>query len=259
MGAELPTEIRYPDRLDVEKVVKTLPPGFGSPASTTGVENGNSSTNNTDGHVHRIALVFALFGWEADEGHVAGVATCNACFRRLGLWLFKPAASSAAAGNNNNNNNNDNHDSMDLDEGPLMSCLDVSKEHRAYCPWVNPATQNGGRRRPTIAATGTTTTEDKAGWEELVRALQSAHHFRQRASATAMSDYGLLGPIVGADARAETDGATAAAAAPATSDQQQPSAADAAALRDQKDKAQLAKLMKLRKMFDFTKRGRTHK
>ncbi|RPA72269.1 zf-C3HC-domain-containing protein [Ascobolus immersus RN42] len=67
------------------------------------------------------ALVLALFGWECEDPKIP-LLHCSACFRRLGLWLFK------------------------ADEGgdeASVSKLDVKGEHRDYCPWANSTTQGG--------------------------------------------------------------------------------------------------------------------
>ncbi|KAL6714340.1 hypothetical protein ACLMJK_007763 [Lecanora helva] len=92
------------------------------------------------------AAVLALFGWQAEEGHIPGLATCTACFRRLGLWLFKPSS------------DNSTPSSMDR--------LDVVSEHRDFCPWINSLSQNGSASRRTSL-------EGLAGWQALLRTVQA--------------------------------------------------------------------------------------
>ncbi|EPS42028.1 hypothetical protein H072_4014 [Dactylellina haptotyla CBS 200.50] len=84
------------------------------------------------------ALTLALFGWakDANESSVEMVK-CDACFRRLGLWLFvkRPSVTEEEG-----------------DEFSSMSHLNV------YCPWANAASQTG----------------EHAGWEILLRILKSS-------------------------------------------------------------------------------------
>lgn len=46
-----------------------------------------------------------------------------------------------------------------------MDRLDALGEHRDYCPWVNPLSQNGGSRRSSL--------DGLAGWELLLRAVNA--------------------------------------------------------------------------------------
>ncbi|KAF3907965.1 hypothetical protein ABW21_db0208026 [Orbilia brochopaga] len=90
------------------------------------------------------ALVMALFGWAKDDNESSvEMVKCDACFRRLGLWLFvkRPGSSDE-----------------DGDEFSSMYRLNVVDEHRDYCPWVNAASQTG----------------EHAGWEILLRILKSS-------------------------------------------------------------------------------------
>src|SRR5690606_35116253 len=79
----------------------------------------------------------ALFGWANEEPSIPTLLTCSACFRRLGLWLFRPVGQNATS-------------TGATDEDAMVSRLDVVGEHREYCPWVSAASQ--GR---------------EAGWKQL--------------------------------------------------------------------------------------------
>ncbi|KAF3308433.1 hypothetical protein TWF173_001249 [Orbilia oligospora] len=95
-------------------------------------------------HLKQNALVLALFGWSKEDNESSvEMVKCDACFRRLGLWLFvkRPSVTEEEG-----------------DEFSSMSRLNVVDEHREYCPWVNPASQTG----------------DHAGWEILLRILKSS-------------------------------------------------------------------------------------
>lgn len=101
-----------------------------SPASQTS----HPSLSNPDPR----PLAFALHGWRAS---LDGIATCSACFRRLGLWLYtRPAATSA--------------------DPPLK--LDLAANHRAYCPWVSGASQCAPGAHAGLAA-----------WEVLERVVRT--------------------------------------------------------------------------------------
>ena len=111
--------------------------------------------------INTSALILALFGWQAEAGHISGLVTCTACFRRLGLWLFKPTSTS---------------------DGSSMDRLDVVDEHRDYCPWVNELAQNGATLRRTSL-------DGSAGWEMLVRAIDaSAAHRKEHDEYTAATN-----------------------------------------------------------------------
>ncbi|KAK6503094.1 hypothetical protein TWF481_008128 [Arthrobotrys musiformis] len=95
-------------------------------------------------HLKQNALVLALFGWSKEDNESSvEMVKCDACFRRLGLWLFVKRP---------------NVTEEEGDEFSSMSRLNVVDEHREYCPWVNPASQTG----------------DHAGWEILLRILKSS-------------------------------------------------------------------------------------
>ncbi|KAK6538979.1 hypothetical protein TWF694_010527 [Orbilia ellipsospora] len=90
------------------------------------------------------ALILALFGWAKDDKESSvEMVKCDACFRRLGLWLFvkRPSVTEEEG-----------------DDFSSMSRLNVVDEHRDYCPWVNAASQTG----------------EHAGWEILLRILKSS-------------------------------------------------------------------------------------
>ena len=97
------------------------------------------------------AFIMALFGWQAESGSTTGLATCSACFRRLGLWLFTRSSSAG--------------------EEDILQRLDVVAEHMEYCPWINAASQSAGsssvrKRLPSLGP-------QLAGWEVLLRVLRA--------------------------------------------------------------------------------------
>jgi hypothetical protein len=97
------------------------------------------------------SLILALFGWESEDGHIQGLVTCKACFRRLGLWLFTESADGGTS----------------TPYYPLVSHLDVILEHRDYCPWINASSQENSSSRPNSENT-------LPGWQVLQRTLRSS-------------------------------------------------------------------------------------
>jgi len=147
--------MRTPDEFDLELVLTYLPSDFfESPAAA-------QTETVTESEINKIAFLMALFGWQGHKherlGTQLGSVSCHACFRVLGLWLFK---------------------SKEVDEageevtGAAMSKLDVVKEHREYCPWQNASSQNG--QRTSI----TSSTSTFSGWETIIRILKNDHYLR---------------------------------------------------------------------------------
>jgi len=156
MASDLPPDPSIPEDLDVLSMHKQILPLLHPPLTKpqTGaspVSLSRSSDPPPDPEVsetlNHSALALALFGWQAEEGHILGLATCTACFRRLGLWLFQPTT--------------------DHSTPSSMNRLDVVGEHRGYCPWINAISQNG-------AASRRTSIDGLAGWQILLRAVKAS-------------------------------------------------------------------------------------
>ena len=70
---------------------------------------------------NRRAFILALCGWEpAVDAADADVVECRSCFRRLGLWLYRPKSPKAE---------------------PTMEHLDAVDSHLDYCPWKSSEAQ----------------------------------------------------------------------------------------------------------------------
>lgn len=93
------------------------------PHHSTPSSSGTNIVPPTD--INESAFILALFGWANEEPSIPTLLTCSACFRRLGLWLFKHETQAGSIG----------------DDDALVSRLDVIGEHRDYCPWVNKESQ----------------------------------------------------------------------------------------------------------------------
>ena len=154
MNVELPTTLRMPEDIDFEAIRKQLLPLLLHQASP----QASLETPATAMEINELALKFALFGWEAETDSKLNLATCSACFRRLGLWLFVPRPDP--------NNPSESRE-------PIVNRLDLIEEHRLYCPWINGSSQSG----VTTSKTEDTLSPEPTGWEMLLIVVRNAQHF----------------------------------------------------------------------------------
>jgi hypothetical protein len=215
MAGDLPSTLSTPHNPDIQDLVKQVPMEFllsYHPSPPT------ERLQSSDKALNPEAFVLALFGWQAETGHIAGLATCEACFRRLGLWLFKAKTP----------------------EDALMSRLDVIGEHREYCPWVNSLSQSGGgSSRKSLLDIN----DQKSGWETLLRVLQGALHLRSRSDDPAAAP-----SFPGSDTNNEAVWDRVASG--------QGKEAASLVSRDEQDKERWARLKKLKKVFEVKSRKR---
>ncbi|KAL5339418.1 C3HC zinc finger-like-domain-containing protein [Aspergillus crustosus] len=104
-----------------------------------------------DTSINETAFVLAFLGWDAVEG-ATNLAGCGACFRRLGLWIYKSKG-----------------------DAPITDPLDVANEHMEYCPWIDRKTQSD---------TGSSSVKPDSlhnGWELLFQAVKVKHMRQTRA------------------------------------------------------------------------------
>ena len=73
------------------------------------------------------ALEIALHGWRGSEDTGNELLHCDACFQRIGLWMYQPGYKPA-------------HSSSD-DESGDSATIDLVEIHREHCPWRNAHTQ----------------------------------------------------------------------------------------------------------------------
>ena len=73
------------------------------------------------------ALEIALHGWRGSEDSGNELLHCDACFQRIGLWMYQPGYQPA-------------HSSSDADTDDIAT-IDLVEMHRDHCPWRNPDTQ----------------------------------------------------------------------------------------------------------------------
>lgn len=164
MASELPTDPSKPEGLDISDVEARVAPLICSSPPNDPTNGAKDAVHCSSDPIARIsssppvntaALTLALFGWQAEEGHISGLATCAACFRRLGLWLFKTPPDPASQSS--------------------MNRLDVVGEHRDYCPWVNALAQTGASSRRTSL-------DGLAGWQVLLRAVNAITKYERNES-----------------------------------------------------------------------------
>lgn len=146
MASDLPSNLSIPEKSELSEKCEYVLALLCERATKPADPSTDITTSEPTPSLNEAAWTLALFGWQAEESHISGLATCHACFRRLGLWLFKPSAGASS------------ESSMDR--------LDVVGEHRDYCPWINALSQNGNTSRHTSL-------EGLAGWEILLRVVNA--------------------------------------------------------------------------------------
>ncbi|OAA62829.1 c3hc zinc finger protein [Niveomyces insectorum RCEF 264] len=163
--------LRLPAGLDIDAVLATLPPAFFDPAPTS---SASASASSPPQHPNRVALALAVAGWQgltnSRIGAVPNSASCHACLRRLGLWMFKSKQVDPAT-------------NAVLEPAP-MDHLDAVREHRFFCPWKNGAVQrNPGGRTGRSHNRSQPDDAERPGWDVLVRVLQNDAYLRNRVTA----------------------------------------------------------------------------
>lgn len=237
MSTELPSNISTPPSVDSLKL-RDQASSFLLPPSSTSNTPPTSTTSELQAPIDLSALMLAMFGWQAEPSTIPGLAGCSACFRRLGLWLFKsqPRASSPDA---------------PLPSPPSMARLDVVAEHRDYCPWINASSQGGGQinKQPFTQ----TSTADLAGWELLLRVVNNTlYNTGPNAAGLSPTEAQRAETSINVPQQGNVD--TASLRSEATTAYYMKGDDDTAA-RDEKDKERWAKLKRLKQVF-HVKRGK---
>ncbi len=207
--------LRAPEQLDVDVISRYLPSNFFSPPSKD-----LATTNSQPTEINKPALLMALFGWEGYVHDQLGAqldsVSCQACFRVLGLWLFKSKKVNEAG---------------EEVLGPVVNGLDVVMEHRDYCPWRNAASQNGHSSTKTSAST-------MSGSEIILRVLKNDQCLRMA------NEGGKLSKQSSTDNNSEN-----------TNILDIDDDEDAQSIRDEEDKRRWARLRRVKSLFD-TKGGK---
>ena len=233
---ELPSNISTPPAVDPLKLPDQVSSILVSPSPPSDITPTSPTPEVQQAPIDTSALMLAVFGWQAEPSTIAGLASCAACFRRLGLWLFKPSSHPSSPRSPSSS-------------PPPMARLDVVAEHREYCPWINASSQGGGG-----SSTGShISTANLAGWELLLRAINNAQQSRRDAA-------GL--PLLSDERRADSAVDDVPFGANEDTSSLRSEAVTAAdmhakelAARDEKDKERWAKLKRLKQVF-HVKRGK---
>lgn len=105
------------------RVRNEIPPSLSHPEiDLCSIKHSSEDTDN--GPIFESAVILALFGWQNEDPGIPSLVTCSACFRRLGLWLFRKKAKA---------DDIMDEDSDDGEEEASVSRLDVIGEHREVC------------------------------------------------------------------------------------------------------------------------------
>ncbi|KAL1976179.1 hypothetical protein VTN31DRAFT_2461 [Thermomyces dupontii] len=141
--------IQTPEALDLSEIIKILPPDFvkhemfqeGQDLSPKDAGTNNPAIDET-------SFAFAFFGWDVVKDGSSGLLECRACFRRLGLWLYRPKEDGKEA---------------------IYQKLSVADEHMDYCPWINGVAQSG------TGKPGETAENLASAWEILAQNIRVKH------------------------------------------------------------------------------------
>lgn len=172
LGDKLPAHdsIQTPDGFDIESLIKSLPEDWfkesnGVPGSTNPPAEVNGDNNGTAQRpaaeslqtINQAAITMAFFGWDSTIDGSMDLAACRACFRRLGLWMYKPKENGDIS---------------------VYTSLDAAAEHMDYCPWVDRVAQSGTGKANEKAASL------RSGWEIVTEAVKVKHRRRIRSVAS---------------------------------------------------------------------------
>ncbi|KAI7506596.1 zf-C3HC-domain-containing protein [Hortaea werneckii] len=72
------------------------------------------------------ALEIAMHGWKGSEDSGNELLHCDACFQRIGLWMYQPGYKPARSTS---------------DDEDQTAIVDLVELHREHCPWRNPDSQ----------------------------------------------------------------------------------------------------------------------
>jgi hypothetical protein len=231
--------LRLPDDLNVATVISQLPSDFFTNPPPMDRSQANSP--------NKVALSLALLGWQGLSspkiGAVQNSASCQTCFRRLGLWMFKSKEVSPGG---------------EIIVPAPMDHLNPIKEHRFFCPWKNETFQRLGSAHPNPAS-------DQPGWKILLQTikndayLRGEYEDRPRSVAGPKQKAGAVVPTTPNQTNLTVPGATPTVGLDSPGFNMRPDSGaveeEDEGARDAKDKERWARLRKVKSLFD-TKGGK---
>lgn len=160
-------------QLQTQTEDQTEPPKPSEPSSQTDQPPPDSNPEaKPQNQINKSALALASLGWDNTNNAPTDTTTkttttdlisCAACFRRLGLWLYKPRENGTKS---------------------VYGTLDAANEHMEYCPWISREAQSGtGTAKPA----GEKMEDLRSGWELLVLAGRALYRRRVRSMAAVAS------------------------------------------------------------------------
>lgn len=126
-----------------ERLLADFPPTLlASPDTEPTREQNNANENDDDTNggtspdtsteTKAKTLLVALCGWRGVLESGTELLCCDACFQRIGLWMYQPDYKRSVRSTNDN----------DGDDEELDPALDLIDLHREHCPWRNATTQS---------------------------------------------------------------------------------------------------------------------
>jgi hypothetical protein len=91
------------------------------------VENPSAPDDSTPSEP---ALEVAMHGWRGSSESSSELLNCDACFQRIGLWMYQPDYRPHAPSSSNPEEENDDN-----------AVIELVEMHREHCPWRNAASQ----------------------------------------------------------------------------------------------------------------------
>ena len=189
-------------------------------------EDTNEESEITEETKHKVLKV-AVCGWHGSTESSTQLLACEACFQRIGLWMYQPDYKPHRFG-----------DDDDGEEEEDRS-LDLIQLHREHCPWRNPIMQ---------AATGNYA--GKSAHAILLDVLDRYIDEQRRRSRGTIQGPVTAGSEVESDAGATDDGRESLAL------ETMPSMPELTRAETEKyDKERMSKLRRLRTVLGFKKRA----
>jgi hypothetical protein len=206
--------LHSPEDFDLDSVITYLPKNF----FASSFIDAEPSSPAAQSDINRVAFMMALFGWTArPETKIRdGAAVCEACFRTLGLWLFK---------------SKELNDAGEVIRPATMNYLDPVDQHREYCPWKNAKSQSASSNK-----SETVNVPELAAWQIIIRVLKNNYRLREAGKGWEIDKY--------------QAGAADTTSRPGTALERDYDDEDAKNIREEKDRQRWARLRRVKSLFD---------